>query len=49
MEIRARINEYLSAVPEVLKEDDNSKSQKEKENTNAEAIIAFTEQSEKLA
>ncbi len=50
MEIRARINEYLSSMPEMLKGSSRGESSDEqKEATDAEAIIAFTEQAEKSA
>ncbi len=47
MEIRARINEYLSSVPEILK--GSSNDEPTKETSDAEAIIAFTKQAEKTA
>ncbi|VAW29242.1 Diadenylate cyclase spyDAC; Bacterial checkpoint controller DisA with nucleotide-binding domain, partial [hydrothermal vent metagenome] len=50
MEIRARINEYLSFAPEILKGSSNDEpSEEPKETTDAEAIIAFAKQAEKTA
>ncbi len=50
MEIRGRIIEYLSSMPETIKETDSDESKEEKKaSTDAEAIIAFTEQADKSA
>ncbi len=44
MEIRQRINEYLTSIPEAFKEPESENST---ESNDAEAIIAFTEQAKK--
>ncbi len=50
MEIRARIIEYLSSIPEILKGSSNDEpSEEPKETEGTEAIIAFEKQAEKSA